>query len=567
MSKFNRKTPDTATAAAQSVGIPLPPPAANHAEMALRQHVGHEGAPGFLRTPEGELFMLAVVNMVGEDTFYEKAAQRDGRYRDLVRAVAVSNPEWLVQFIGWLRREANMRSASGVAAVEMVMARRKAKLSGHSRQAVAAACARADEPGELLSYWRTLYGPARGVKRSAPIPLLRGLADAMVKLYNEYSFIKYDSDTAAFRMGDVVDMVRPATYRPDVRGTFRYDLFRHMMDVRHNRGNDIPATLPGLRKRRDLLALPAGERRDALRTMHTDGVLDATMRQACMTWQQIAGWLPGGMDAEAWEWIIPNMGYDALLKNLRNFDRAGISEETAAKVAAILADPANVAKSRLFPYRFLAAYQHTDTERWRVALEKAVNASLGNVPALPGRTLVLVDTSYSMQNKLSEKSKMTCVMAGALFGVAMAARADGSELWGFANGDRLYRHDVRTGAGLLRATEAFCAKLGHDGYGTNIAKSIKKTYNGHDRVVVITDGQTFAADHYGYGRVTDAVPADVPLYGFNLGGYAVSAFDTTRPNRYELAGLSDATFKVMAALETGGGGLLAIGGTPEALTA
>ena len=35
-------------------------------------------------TPESELFLLAATNMVGEDTFYERADERDARFVELV---------------------------------------------------------------------------------------------------------------------------------------------------------------------------------------------------------------------------------------------------------------------------------------------------------------------------------------------------------------------------------------------------------------------------------------------------------------------------------------------------
>jgi len=44
----------------------------------------YEGAPGYARDAKSELFLLAVTNMVGEDTFYERAGRRDDRFRDLV---------------------------------------------------------------------------------------------------------------------------------------------------------------------------------------------------------------------------------------------------------------------------------------------------------------------------------------------------------------------------------------------------------------------------------------------------------------------------------------------------
>src|SRR5437588_11447599 len=43
----------------------------------------HEGGDAFGRDPESDLFLLAATNMVGEDTFYERAATRDARFVDL----------------------------------------------------------------------------------------------------------------------------------------------------------------------------------------------------------------------------------------------------------------------------------------------------------------------------------------------------------------------------------------------------------------------------------------------------------------------------------------------------
>ena len=147
-----------------------------------------EGGKAFKRDPKSDLFLLAVTNMAGEDTFYESADARDERYRDLVHSVAVSDPEWMLRFVTWLRAEANMRSAAVVAACESVRARLDAGASGYGRQLIAAACQRADEPGEVLAYWTGRYG------RALPKPVKRGVADAVARLYNEYSFAKYDSD-------------------------------------------------------------------------------------------------------------------------------------------------------------------------------------------------------------------------------------------------------------------------------------------------------------------------------------------------------------------------------------
>ena len=39
----------------------------------------YEGGAGFAHDTKSELFLLAVANFVGEDTFYEKSADRDRR--------------------------------------------------------------------------------------------------------------------------------------------------------------------------------------------------------------------------------------------------------------------------------------------------------------------------------------------------------------------------------------------------------------------------------------------------------------------------------------------------------
>src|SRR5262245_30995969 len=105
MSKFNTRPVRTA-AMSPITSDPVP---AGHT---------YEGAPGFARDARSELFLLGVANMVGEDTFYEGASDRDERFRQLVRHVALEDADWLGRFVAWLRTEANMRSAPVVAAVE-----------------------------------------------------------------------------------------------------------------------------------------------------------------------------------------------------------------------------------------------------------------------------------------------------------------------------------------------------------------------------------------------------------------------------------------------------------------
>ncbi len=112
------------------------------------------------------------------------------RYAELVRRSTLDDPGWTARFLRWLRTDANLRTASLVGAAEFAKARRDAGLDGLSRQVVAGVLQRADEPGELLAYWTSVHG------RAVPKPVKRGVADAAARLYDERSFVKWDSASA-----------------------------------------------------------------------------------------------------------------------------------------------------------------------------------------------------------------------------------------------------------------------------------------------------------------------------------------------------------------------------------
>jgi hypothetical protein len=103
----------------------------------------------------------------------------------------------------------------------------------------------------------------------------------------------------------------------------------------------------------ELQTLPEAQRRAVLTASVNGGGSTTPLQRAGWSWERLSGWLPGGMDAAAWEAVIPQMGFMALLRNLRNFDEAKISDSARKYVVDKLSDPEEVAKSRQFPFRFL----------------------------------------------------------------------------------------------------------------------------------------------------------------------------------------------------------------------
>jgi hypothetical protein len=547
MSKFNRP------AVKPAVHSPI-------ASQRTPSGLTFEGAPGYARDAKSELFLLAVSNMVGEKTFYESADARDTRFENLVRQVAVENPNWFGRFVPWLRSEANMRTASLVAAAEGVKARLEAGWEPvtdrlvpqvlTNRQTIDAACQRPDEPGELLAYWTSRYG------RAIPKPVKRGVADAAARLYSERSLLKYDTASKGYRFGDVIDLVHPTP--ADEKARWQGDLFKHALDRRHNRDNPIPDALGMLHRHAQIMAMPVGERRGYLKALTGSGT-DApgnVLAETGITWEALAGWLQGPMDAGAWEAVIPAMGYMALLRNLRNFDEAGVSDKVAATVAAKLADPAEVARSRQFPFRYLSAYRAAPSLRWSYPLEQALGHSLANIPQLPGRTLILVDTSTSMHAGFSKDGTLMRWDAAALFGIALGQRCASADVVSFSSA-QYYYHDApgaKTKAYPLRAGESLLKSLERwtgDGYflggGTDTAGALRQEFKGHDRVVIVTDEQA-AQDGT---EVTRCIPESVPMYTWNLAGYQYGHAPSGGRNRHAFGGLTDQAFRMVPLLESG----------------
>jgi hypothetical protein len=523
-----------------------------------------EGAAGWTRNPKTELLFRASGAFSGsEDSFYEKGDKRDARLRELTRQVALEDPQWCLDFARWLRGPGNIRTGALMFAVEFVHERLAAGRTGreshgdnavivehYNRQIIDAVCQRADEPGEILAIWTAWYG------RKIPKPVKRGVADAARRLYSEYSLLKYDTASHTYRFGDILNLVHAA---PDPDKPWQGELFQYALDRRHNPGTAVPAE--------SLLMVHANS---ALREV-TDvsrWLVPGVLKDAGLTWEDALSAVDSKTDkAKLWSAMIPTMGYMALIRNLRNFDQAGVSDQVAKKVAAKLADADEVAKSRQFPFRFLSAYRATSDAgslRWAYPLEQALNHSLVNVPRLGGRTLILVDRSPSMFPSSghmyagsNSKSDISLADQAAVFGAALALRAENATLVEFGGASKEIK--VPQGGSVLKLVQSF-SQINY----TDIPSAVKRHYASHDRVVIITDEQTRAGylpsnlGAYNGGMpstpIDALIPLDVPVHMWNLAGYTGSAMPSGSNARFTMGGLTDRSFLLIERLESGAAG-------------
>ncbi len=483
----------------------------------------HEGAIGYTPDLESELFLMAATYMATEPTFYETAEAREARFVDLVHRVTATNPEFVARLAPYLRTELKIRSASIMLAAEYVAA------GGEGGRVVAnSVLQRGDEPAEMVGYWHSRYG------RAMKMAVKRGVADGAIRLYNERSALRYDGLGRGIRMADVIELTHP---KP--RDAKQSELFKWLLDKRHHHDAVAdPKVLPVLAASAAQANIPADERRAMLRANGTD-----TLAKAGTSWERLAGWLPGGMDAEAWDAVIPSMGVMALIRNLRNFDEQGISRRSVNTVLAKITDPDEVAKARLFPYQVWAAYSNAPSDDWKAALGTTLDLTTENVPALD-RTLVVIDTSGSMQAPVSAKSKMRRVDVAAVMAAVTGARSTETDTVIFGQHNKAVR--FRKGMSTLGRVDQVAALVGSVGHATFGHTAIRDHFDPrkHDRVVMFTDDQ-----------MADAGAVDIShvpvIYTVDLAGYRPRSTPAGQRGRYTLAGFSDATFSLMRTLEAG----------------
>lgn len=160
------------------------------------------------------------------------------------------------------------------------------------------------------------------------------------------------------------------------------------------------------------------------------------------TWESIRS--GGG----SWEEAIGVMGHMALLRNIRNLVAANAPTDLWLNK---LLDTAE--KGKQLPFRYLAAHNANKGAPGLVldAIEECLELSVGNLPTLKGRSLILTDNSGSAHGTLvSELSTMTVAQIGNLMGVLTGMISDDGVVGVF--GDRLEYMPVRKRSSIMDQT-------------------------------------------------------------------------------------------------------------------
>jgi len=362
---------------------------------------------------EAQLKRLTLASMLWENQFYLDGKAHAELVRELVAKVA---PEKVSAIAEAARSKFKLRH------IPLLLARELARNGKLHAQTLTNIIQRPDEMSEFLSiYWKD-------GRTAISNQVKKGLAACFNK-FSEYQFAKWDKNSAAVKLRDVMFLSHP---KP--QSAQQTELFKRIAS--------------------ESLATPD-------------------------TWETQ---LSGGADKR--ETFIRLMserklGALAFLRNLRNMTQSGVPESLIREYGS------SVDVSKVLPFRFISAARIVP--QFEDMLEQMMFKALEGVEKLPGKTVLVIDVSGSMfGTKVSAKSDLDRFDAAAALAVLCREICETVEIYSFSSS--AVRVPPRRGFALV---EAINTSQRHGG--TQLGRSMREidAQTRYDRVIVFTDEQSY----------------------------------------------------------------------------
>lgn len=232
----------------------------------------------------------------------------------------------------------------------------------------------------------------------------------------------------------------------------------------------------GAVKLRDVLFLCHAKPKDETQERIWKQLIDGTLPSPD-TWEVS---LSAGKDKkETWERLLAEnkLGGLALLRNLRNMAGSKVDE------SLVFAALDRMKTERILPFRFIAAAKHAP--QWESRIERAMLKCLEGREKLPGKTVLLVDVSGSMDSPISNKSDL--MRYDAANGLAILARELCEQVAIYSFSNSIVRIPDRHGFALR---DAIANSQFHGG--TYLGRAVQHINDNekYDRLIVLTDEQS-----------------------------------------------------------------------------
>jgi len=460
------------------------------------------GGNAFAQSDKLALVSLMLSNMLSGD-MYSSDADVLSRLKALVHKV---DPEFAAKAALYARNEFGMRSTSHVLAGELATAN---ATSGKpwARDFYNAVIYRVDDMMEILGYYL-----AANKDKPLPNALKAGLAEAF-KRFDAYQLAKYKGDGRAVKLVDVVRLVRP---KPTAKNA---DALAKLLKGELKNTQTWEAKISA-----------AGQQKDAAEK--------ASARN------------------EAWADLLKEnkLGYLALVRNLTNIAQDA-DDATFDLAMNALVNREQIKQSKIFPFQIYTAYREVESngrigngKSNRIAtimdrLAQALDLSCDNVPEMPGKTLVAIDISGSMDSMVANMNSTNCVTLATLFGVILA-KANNADVVRFQTSAE-YTPVLKS-----RSTLDTVKMLAHTSGGTSF-ESIFKLINGkkYDRIFILSDMQAWIQSDWSpkttFQRYKASAGADPYIYSFDLKGHGTMQFPEAGEKVVALAGFSEKVFDLI----------------------
>lgn len=401
----------------------------------------HEGAPSPKLSAVRELRRTVMAHMLFEDTFYESGEDSAKRIMLLVSKVPFVEA---AQIAVEAREKMKLRHAPLYVVREMIRCHKN--IGKPMGDLIARVIQRPDEIGELMAlYWKD------GNDQPLTAQMKIGLARALKK-FPEYALAKHDNGGVKLR--DALFLVHARPRQSELK------------ELKH--AHDVPAI-----RRKDY--------RRGIVARHDTHVFTKLTRKTLATpdtWE--VGLSEGGDKKATFTRLIQEkkLGALALLRNLRNMLQAGVDTDLIRQGLM------SMQTERVLPFRFITAARYAP--QLEDALEEAMFKCLAAVEKLPGKTVLLIDHSGSMNDRLSTKSELT--RFDAALGLAMILREKAQRCRIACFSDAGVEVPPRRGFALAQAARD-CMRFG----GTRLGEAIEWVYREApetERLIVITDEQS-----------------------------------------------------------------------------
>lgn len=476
-----------------------------------------EGADAYAQKPRLELASLALTSVV-VDSAYRTGEQEMSRVVELLDALAKKDDlAFAAKVALYARHTHGLRTISHVIAAEIAV--REGEFPWR-RSFFDKIVRRPDDAVEILALTK-----ARMPGNRIPNALKRGLAAAMLR-FDEYALSKY-AGGKGMKLVDVVNLVHPKAPKKHpihalMRGTIK----------------------PAFTWEHELSE--AGSEKD-----------------------------PEKAKARVWAKLLKEkqLGYMACLMNLRNIIQQ--APKSVDAVIELLTDREQVKKSLVLPTQFLSAAKAIselngpEAKAVNAAINAACELAMDNVPKLPGRTLVALDASNSMNE--AGTFKFTPFEIGVLFSAVLYKANPDTDFMYFADDGKYMTFDQDQKLLNLHREIVGARIVG----GTNFHAIFRTANRAYDRIFILSDMQGWMDDacrsmlaygenavnigtrqmqnsgttlpHKAHKEYCKRLSCDPRIYSFDLKSGGTSQFPSSKVAA--MAGWTDKVFDVLANLE------------------